>query len=185
MHPPPSLLLLSSFSSKFFFSLYTDCIKKVVQEEGVARGLFKGYVATVFAYLPFSCTWWTTYELTKQWLVFCTPFSSLLFPPEERSGGRMPTKEEKMDSPRVHLLSGMAAGFTAPVVSNPFDVIKTRKQVDTSGASFWKLLMDLLRMEGAKALYKGLTARWVLSSPMSAVAFVAYEKLKQWSEKHK
>ena len=107
-----------------------DCIKHVVREEGVVRGLFKGYTATVFAYLPYSCTWWTTYELSKQFLVFCTPFSSLLFPSSTQNENTTTSNFNndnttaynpplKLDDPRVHLLSGMLAGITGPMVQHP------------------------------------------------------------------
>jgi ornithine carrier protein len=39
-----------------------DCIRKTLAREGLGRGLFKGYVATLAREMPGNAAWFGTYE---------------------------------------------------------------------------------------------------------------------------
>ncbi|KAI3427077.1 hypothetical protein D9Q98_007017 [Chlorella vulgaris] len=77
---------------------------------------------------------------------------------------------------------GIAGAITATVVC-PLDVLKTRLQVQgKAGAAMYKGvgggLSKIMREEGMKGLYRGLTPTLVALLPNWAVYFTAYERLK-------
>lgn len=77
---------------------------------------------------------------------------------------------------------GIAGAITATVVC-PLDVLKTRLQVQgKAGAAMYKGvgggLSKIMREEGMRGLYRGLTPTLVALLPNWAVYFTAYERLK-------
>jgi solute carrier family 25 aspartate/glutamate transporter 12/13 len=90
----------------------------------------------------------------------------------------------------VHTISGTAAGIVAAFASTPFDVVKTRMQVEQKLAggerkytSVWSTVKVMIKQEGAKAFVRGLYPRLIMITPVSACTFVAYEQIKRWSRK--
>ncbi|PRW50796.1 polyubiquitin 3 isoform A [Chlorella sorokiniana] len=78
---------------------------------------------------------------------------------------------------------GIAGAITATVVC-PLDVLKTRLQVQgKAGAAMYRGvgggLSKIMREEGMRGLYRGLTPTLVALLPNWAVYFTAYERLKQ------
>ncbi|XP_022228835.2 mitochondrial uncoupling protein 4C-like [Drosophila obscura] len=90
------------------------------------------------------------------------------------------------DGLRLRFLSSMCAGFTASVLSNPADVIKSRvmnQQTDAAGKNLtYKNSMDCLiktvSEEGPLALYKGLLPCWFRLGPFSVLFWMSVEFLR-------
>lgn len=79
---------------------------------------------------------------------------------EEQEG---PTHKHAVDPVSYHLIAGTNSGIAVVLVGYPFDITKTRMQIDGSKAGFkYKGPLDCfkttLRNEGLRGLYKG-TAR--------------------------
>lgn len=83
-------------------------------------------------------------------------------------------------------LIGLVSGAIGPFSNAPLDTIKTRLQKDktiksagTKQASSWKRIAiigsQLIKEEGFKALYKGITPRVMRVAPGQAVTFTVYE----------
>jgi solute carrier family 25 carnitine/acylcarnitine transporter 20/29 len=75
------------------------------------------------------------------------------------------------------LVAGGVAGMLNWLVCLPLDVLKTRLQTDLSGKyrGLGHVLQDLLKVEGARALYKGFVPTMTRAFPANAAMFVGYE----------
>ncbi|KAF5450919.1 hypothetical protein F2P56_031231 [Juglans regia] len=88
-----------------------------------------------------------------------------------------------------HAGSGASAGAIAATFMCPLDVIKTRLQVHGlppghKGSVIVSSLKDILRTEGFKGLYRGLSPTIVALLPNWAVYFTVYEHLKGLLQSH-
>ncbi|KAI9136695.1 mitochondrial carrier domain-containing protein [Paraphysoderma sedebokerense] len=113
----------SFFHSEYQYSSTLDVIRSIFRRHGI-RGFYRGYVPHVLAYAPSSAVYWSSYEAYK------------------RMSWRAVAMMEKLpvfhDFHRFHkngmmegIVNGLAAGlagFSSCIVSNPFDVIRTRIQ---------------------------------------------------------
>jgi len=131
--------------------------QEVVRTVG-SKGLYTGIRAHLLTFLPWSATWWTSYEMGK--VVFA----------------RMARPLNVSDT-AVHMAAGVVAGLLAATVSNPIDVIKTRLQTDPSlqGQALVKVARDMLRREGGQALFKGLAVAIAFDVIVSGVGGVRYD----------
>lgn len=91
----------------------------------------------------------------------------------------------------VHLAAAANAGIITGTVTNPIWVVKTRLQLSSakgagqSTAKFvggsWVLIKSILRQEGVKGFYKGLSASY-LGVTEGTIQWVLYERLKKISQ---
>lgn len=135
----------------------------IVKELGLS-GLYKGSSACFARDIPFSGIYFPTYAYLKE--KFKAPGAS------ETEGWGL-------------LLAGSIAGGISASSTTPFDVVKTRLQVETrQGQQTYSGIMDcmrqVLRQEGPKALFKGVVPRVVRSSPQFGVTLLAYEFLQRF-----
>lgn len=82
-----------------------------------------------------------------------------------------------------NLLIGAFAGSVTALVTNPFDVIRTRIMSQPCGQNMlYKNAMDCiiktLSKEGPAALFKGAIPRTLMAGPATAIFFLTYEGLK-------
>lgn len=92
-------------------------------------------------------------------------------------------------SPLANAACGFGAGSVARVIIHPLDVVKKRFQVAglarslrygervaaAEFSSFASAFGTILRKEGVRGFYKGLTPGLIKSAPASAITFAAYE----------
>jgi solute carrier family 25 thiamine pyrophosphate transporter 19 len=92
-------------------------------------------------------------------------------------------------SPLANAACGFGAGSVARVIIHPLDVVKKRFQVAglarslrygervaaAEFSSFASAVGTILRKEGVRGFYKGLTPGLIKSAPASAITFAAYE----------
>lgn len=111
------------------------------------------------------------------------PFSAIYFPTynhlKKDVFGESPTK--KLGILQL-LTAGAIAGMPAAYLTTPFDVIKTRLQVEarkgeTSYNGMTHAAKTILKEEGATAFFKGGPARIMRSSPQFGFTLAAYEFL--------
>ncbi|AQZ13098.1 RIM2 (YBR192W) [Zygosaccharomyces parabailii] len=100
----------------------------------------------------------------------------------------------------IHLMAAATAGWTTSTVTNPIWMIKTRLQLDKAGKrkqykNSWDCIRSILRNEGIRGMYKGLSASY-LGSVESILQWILYEQMKRvinersiekfgYDEKHK
>jgi solute carrier family 25 protein 33/36 len=94
------------------------------------------------------------------------------------------------DSTLIHAQAAISAGIATATATNPIWLVKTRLQLDKSqaatGGRRYKNSLDcvqqVLRQEGVRGLYKGLSASY-LGSVETALHLVLYERLKSMLNK--
>ena len=125
-------------------------------------GLYKGAGACLCRDVPFSAIYFPTYAHLKKDLFGESP-------------------EKKLGVVQL-LTAGAIAGMPAAYLTTPFDVIKTRLQVEArKGDATYAGIRDCARQvyasEGFKAFFKGGPARILRSSPQFGFTLAAYEVL--------
>lgn len=128
--------------------------------------LFRGFFPTLWRDVPFSGIYWTAYEYLKRtWRI-----------DSNYSGGFL-----------RHFYgtfaAGAMAGSIAAILTIPFDVVKTRMQVDLGSGmtnpSLWAHLKSIYRTEGISGLTRGLIPRVGKVAPSCAIMISSYELSKR------
>ncbi|XP_033099643.1 solute carrier family 25 member 40-like [Anneissia japonica] len=151
-----------------------DCIKTAIKEEGVSS-LWRGLPPTLLRDVPFSMILWVAYEY------FRTKLCHLYHIPE-------PTFV-------VSFTAGAISGTIAGVLTLPFDVVKTHRQIEMgeietkrSSAAQLTTTKDIVRriyMErGMPGLFAGITPRILKVMPACAIMLGSYEFGKSFFRKY-
>ncbi|KNE66035.1 hypothetical protein AMAG_19319 [Allomyces macrogynus ATCC 38327] len=130
-----------------------------------ARYLWRGLSATLWRDVPFSALYWYNYESFKARYTALLPAS---------------------DSPLVpSFFAGATSGMIAAIVTTPFDVAKTRRQLANaphthrqhhpSRPSVWRQLCEIAKVEGPRALFAGIVPRVAKVAPACAIMISTYE----------
>ncbi|XP_014481716.1 PREDICTED: solute carrier family 25 member 44 isoform X3 [Dinoponera quadriceps] len=136
-----------------------DIVRLIYQRDGY-RGFYRGYVASLCAYVPNSALWWGLYTVYQDELLKLLPgwFSHLC----------------------IQAIAGTLGGFTTTIVTNPLDIVRARLQVqrlDSMLSAFRILWIE----EGLHMFTKGLSARLVQSACFSFSIILGYETIKRMS----
>ncbi|XP_031626007.1 solute carrier family 25 member 44 [Contarinia nasturtii] len=141
-----------------------DIAKAILQKDGF-RGFYRGYVASLMAYVPSSAIWWTFYHLYQDNLInILPPNVSHLF---------------------IQCVAGTMGGFSSTLITNPLDIIRARIQVqrlDSIPLAFRLLWIEENSLKKRfKLLFKGLSARLLQSAAFSFSIILGYESIKRLS----
>jgi len=131
--------------------------KHVLGREGL-RALFISVPTTICMNVPFAAVHFTTYETIKKLLGV--------------------SEEELESSFWKYTVAGGAGGALGGMVSNPFDVIKTRQQLGLAGPNFLRAFIEGYKQEGAIMFTRGVRARVLYFAPSAAIAMTSYEVVK-------
>ncbi len=138
-------------------------VHQIYAVEGLSA-LWKGVGATVVGVMPSRAIYFSTYAKTKHFLVDLN---------EGREGALL------------HLASAASAGIATATATNPIWLIKTRmqlQQTNTASPLKYRSSLDCLsrvvREEGVRGLYKGLSASY-LGVAEGTIQWVLYERLKK------
>ena len=145
-------------------------VVRSLRETHDVRSLWRGLPATLWRDVPFSAVYWAGYEGIKRSL----------------TGGRgMGEAAEGQGAWRefaTAFASGAGSGMIAATLTNPFDVIKTRRQASLhdarSGAaapSTMEVLVHVAKNEGLPGLLSGLTPRLAKVGPACGIMIGVYE----------
>lgn len=133
-------------------------VRVIKRTEGFA-GLYTGLLPTVLRDVPYTAIQFALFEKGKRLLT--------------RGGTRDVT-----DAQAAGL--GLVVGATAAVVTNPFDVVKTRIQVQEGGSQrkyrgVLHCFKRIIQEEGLLALARGVGPRVIWIAPGSAITLGVYE----------
>ncbi|RCI03143.1 hypothetical protein CU098_003456 [Rhizopus stolonifer] len=151
------------------FGYVLDGVKKMVAQGGL-KALWRGLPPTLWRDVPFSAIYWMGYEECKRHLELNYDFGEL----------------------NVAFLSGALSGMFAAVITTPFDVAKTRRQVDAGkgkstlvDSKVPGILKQIYTQEGFRGLFRGITPRMAKIGPSCAIMISSYEMGKVFfSEQH-
>lgn len=138
-----------------------ELTSKILKTEGLP-GLFKGLTSTMFREMPGYFFFFGGYELSKSAI----------------TGGR-PNEAGLLET----IVAGGIGGVCLWTAIFPFDVVKSRIQVDSLNDPMNKVLLTVLKKEGLRGLYKGLAPTLLRTFPSTGALFVAYEYSKLYMTK--
>lgn len=140
-------------------------IQGLYTKEG-PRSLFKGLGPNLIGVIPARSINFFTYGTTKDFVTKNFNYGQ--------------------DATWIHLVSGINAGFVTSTATNPIWMIKTRLQLDKTKGKHYKSSLEclkyILKNEGVRSLYKGLSASY-LGGVESTLQWVLYEQMKIFIQK--
>ncbi|XP_058818318.1 mitochondrial ornithine transporter 1 [Topomyia yanbarensis] len=134
--------------------------KQILRTEGIP-GMFRGLTSTFAREMPGYFFFFGGYEATRE----------LLAKPGQ--------SKDDIGVFRT-MVAGAVGGVALWTSIFPADVIKSRIQVQSLTLSMTQVGIDIVRKEGALALYNGLQPTIVRTIPATAVLFVVYEYTKRF-----
>ncbi|CAH8602671.1 unnamed protein product [Schistosoma haematobium] len=178
---PIELLRTKIQARKVLYRDITSLVVTTVKQDGL-KSLWLGAGPTLLRDVPYSMVFWLTYDYMKSGFINKQIRTHLL------SNSELPATFD-----RIHFSHafgfGAAAGFISGVLTHPFDVIKTHRQVDFGKYSFsfnhlhptstWTLLHNLYIKNGLPALFSGFTPRIIKTTGASAIMIAVFESLKE------
>ena len=171
---PVTVLKVRYESSHYSYNSLAGAAKDILAKEG-PRGFFAGFGVTAVRDAPYAGLYVLIYEQAKARL------SGLTYR-GEASGGM--ASASTGSSATVNFLSGILAAVTATTMTNPFDAIKTRIQI--APAKYRNMVHGakiMLRDEGLRSLFSGLSLRLGRKAVSSALTWTVYEELIRRAER--
>jgi len=147
------------------FTNVRNVVSSIIQKEGIGT-FYASYPTTLIMNVPFISAHFVTYEFLKKYLESFTGESTYV----------------DKSSPIIHMVAGAGAGALGGLVSNPFDVIKTRIQTDALPVkmrSLFGAFRHILAIEGVSGFTNGLSARVLYFTPSAAICWTTYEAMKR------
>jgi solute carrier family 25 ornithine transporter 2/15 len=138
----------------------TALTMQIIKTEGI-RGLYNGLTSTIAREMPGYFAFFFGIEGTKHAIAKYTSIKD-------------------MSHPLVPILSGGMGGVCLWMTIFPFDLIKSRIQVENSKASLSTMLVKVIREEGFRTLYKGLGPTLLRTFPATAALLFTIEKTRMF-----
>ncbi|XP_008321291.1 mitochondrial glutathione transporter SLC25A40 [Cynoglossus semilaevis] len=171
---PLELIRTKLQSQKQSYRELTACIRTAVEAEGWLS-LWRGLGPTLLRDVPFSAMYWYSYDKGKRWLC-------------EQQNTREPTFS-------IAFTAGAVSGSIAAVVTLPFDVVKTRRQVELGelqaknlssevSTSTYSVMSRIVAQDGFGGLFVGFLPRLIKVAPACAIMISSYEFGKAFFRKH-
>jgi hypothetical protein len=128
------------------------------------RGFYKGYFLGQAVFIPYTITYFVTYEQLKlQWKSYLDP-----------STQQLPIG--------MYITCSSISGAIAGAISNPLDVIKTRVQI-ASNKNTKQVIQQLYQESGISGFSKGMGARILWIAPSMSLSITIFEMLKDFRNK--
>ncbi|EEB08422.1 manganese ion transporter [Schizosaccharomyces japonicus yFS275] len=132
--------------------------------------LWSGVSLTLWRDVPFSAFYWWAYEQCRAF--FLQHPRLRLLPPGYSAG-----------DPDINFMSGGIAGIGASLLTQPFDVSKTARQVHGQHLSRGQALRILWNRGGVRALWTGTLPRCAKVAPSCAIMISTYHFMKHLYER--
>ncbi|ORY75420.1 solute carrier family 25 member 38 [Protomyces lactucae-debilis] len=156
---PVTVIKVRFESSLYRYHSIRQAAGAIAKENGF-RGFFYGSAATALRDAPHAGLYVSIYEWSKKRL------TALAGKPNSQVEGAW----------MVNFASGLVAGFAATLLTNPFDVVRTRAQLEPAKyPSFWKAARRLAREDGVRCFLDGVGLRIARKSVSSAFTWTLYE----------
>ncbi|XP_027729158.1 solute carrier family 25 member 39 isoform X2 [Vombatus ursinus] len=190
-----------------YFTGTMDAFVKITRHEG-ARTLWSGLPATLVMTVPATAIYFTTYDQLKAFLCSRAVTSDLCAPMVAGAMARplywfnyelvktwlckMAAKDRTSVS--ISFVAGAFSGTVAAVLTLPFDVVKTQRQMELGSVgalrvtsprspSTWLLLRRIQAESGARGLFAGFLPRIIKAAPSCAIMISTYEFSKNFFQR--
>jgi len=174
---PMTVIKVRYESSLYDYKSIFGASKDILRTEGL-RGFFSGFGATAIRDAPYAGLYVLFYEQCKRHLSSLYQTMPLPSSPTTTTGMKSST------SASINFGSGVLAAGLATAITNPFDSIKTRIQLQPkSYRNMWMAGRKMVREEGVKSLFDGLGLRMARKAVSSALAWTLYEELIRRAER--
>ncbi|KAF1330521.1 hypothetical protein FI667_g5166, partial [Globisporangium splendens] len=137
-------------------------MQTIAKTEGL-RGFYKGFVASMVSFGPYSSLYFMLYEKNK---AMAKAYLGVEYLP-----------------PQFTLAGAALASATASFLTNPLDLVKLRIQIQRGpivNAGVVDGLTQVVRVEGVRALFKGAGARVAYHAPCSAITMALFESCRRF-----
>ncbi|XP_005059945.1 PREDICTED: solute carrier family 25 member 39 [Ficedula albicollis] len=170
---PLELIRTKMQSQQLSYRQLRLCIRSAVAQDGWLS-LWRGWGPTVLRDVPFSALYWFNYELVRTWLCRQAWLDGATF--------------------TVSFISGAVSGTVAAVLTLPFDVVKTQRQIElgdsevhpvkaSKPSSTWQLMQRIRAESGTRGLFAGFLPRVIKVAPACAIMITSYEFGKSFFQK--
>lgn len=172
------LMPLTVMKVRFESNLYTysslrAASRNIYQVDGL-RGFFAGFGATTMRDAPYAGMYVLFYEMFKTRLSVAAS-DTLALPRKAKMQSAMANT--------VNFASAALAATICSVISNPFDTVKTRIQLQPqSYRNMGQAVLKMMKEDGLGAFWDGLALRMTRKTLSSALAWTLYEELIRRSE---
>lgn len=155
---------------------------------------YRGFMPTVAGIIPYAGVGFWTYHTVTSLCRFDPVISAYTRAPldfDVHDPNLSASQRRKRDKPPLKTWAELACGGTAGLVaqtsSYPLEVIRRRMQVSglltpSHFVGFWDTTRQIFRAQGIKGFYVGLSIGYVKVTPMMAVSFAVYERMKRLLE---
>lgn len=167
---PLTVIKVRLESSLYSYSSMRSAAADIKRRYGL-RGFFSGYGATAIRDAPYAGLYVLLYELLK------TKLGSLAAPTSSSSRIELPRMTASVAN-SVNFISGILAGAACSAISNPFDAVKTRIQLQPDryrnvAQAGYRMVVE----DGFRSLWDGIGLRISRKALSSALAWTVYEEL--------
>jgi len=167
---PLEMIRTKMQSEKMSYLQIGRAVKSLVEQEGFFA-LYRGLIPTILRDVPFSAIYWSNYEFFRM---------------------KLSNQESNF---YVNFACGAIAGSVAAVITLPFDVVKTHRQIELGqhllnhhksnqykGHNFstFKIIKSIYAKRGIGGLFAGLSPRVIKVAPACAIMISTYESGKSF-----
>ncbi|KAI8921004.1 mitochondrial carrier domain-containing protein [Powellomyces hirtus] len=163
---PITVIKVRYESNMYRYTSVLAATRGIVREHGI-RGLFAGSGATILRDAPHAGLYVFFYEHSKDILKAAFPRS---------------LNSSSNNNTLIHTTSACVSGVAATVVTNPFDVVKTRMQLNprenpSMPRTAWKIITE----ERASGFFAGMLPRLLRKTVSAAITWTIYEEVVRWA----
>lgn len=171
---PLTILKVRYESNLYSYSSLAGAARDIYAKDRI-RGFFVGYGATAVRDAPYAGLYVLFYEQFKRRL------SVVYGKSKQEAGGLGSSDSGAMGSSlaaSINFSSGALASAACSFITNPFDAVKTRIQLQPREyTNMFRAAKRMITEEGVRSLYDGLALRLTRKAISSALAWMLYEEL--------
>ncbi|CCH42100.1 hypothetical protein BN7_1642 [Wickerhamomyces ciferrii] len=166
---PITVLKVRYESTIYNYNSLSDSIKSIWKHEGI-KGFFNGFAATAARDSPYAGLYVVLYEKFKTLLPTLFNINKASITNEHLFN--------RKKSAIINSTSAFLAASASTTITAPFDTIKTRMQLEPlKFQKFFKSFSMIIRNEGFKRLFDGLSLRLTRKAFSAGIAWGIYEEI--------
>ncbi|KAJ9157281.1 hypothetical protein NKR23_g110 [Pleurostoma richardsiae] len=172
---PLTVIKVRYESNLYSYRSIAGASRDILRTEG-PRGFFSGFGATAARDAPYAGLYVLFYEQSKKRL--SALYGGSAAAEEEGEAAVIARRMGVSTAASINFSSAMLAGAACSVISNPFDAVKTRIQLQPGAyRNMFHAARRMLAEEGPRSLLDGLALRMSRKALSSALAWTVYEEL--------